>query len=306
MVTHDLTPPARRPAHPRARRPVLHEGAVEPVGSDGRVRLRRGRRGAGRRGARGRGIPDEVRLRRRSETGHADPSSTLAHRAHVRGRQRRARRPRRVARPHPQGLRGVDGTVRVGQDHVHRRCLASIAPAARSRKDAVGSLVEPAPHAEADRDGRGVPELRISPTLSAVGRRAAAAVQRPRSMRRVNGHGVADATGTRRPPDRTFELSAGQQQRVAVARRRSPSRRSSSPTSRSRRSTPRTPTDPGGAGTHRRRRGLSHPQPGGAAIREPRGAVPRRPIDAEERLTSSPPVSRRLSPARTSGVGPAV
>jgi hypothetical protein len=74
MVTHDLT--AARAADRRIRvrdGRVLHEGtAMEPVGGDGRVRLPDEAVAALGDGELEAEIaPDEVRLRRRSETGHA-------------------------------------------------------------------------------------------------------------------------------------------------------------------------------------------------------------------------------------------
>ena len=65
--------PARGPAHPRARRPDPPRRApVEPVGSDGRVQLPDEAVAAlGDAELEAEVTPDEVRLRRRSETGHA-------------------------------------------------------------------------------------------------------------------------------------------------------------------------------------------------------------------------------------------
>ena len=74
MVTHDLA--AARSADRRIRvrdGRVLHEGtAVEAVGADGRVRLPDNAVAAlGDGELEAEVVPDEVRLRRRSETGHA-------------------------------------------------------------------------------------------------------------------------------------------------------------------------------------------------------------------------------------------
>ena len=186
-----------------------------------------------------------------------------------------------------EGLRGADGTERLGEDDVPRRPRGS-RPTGRGRGAVEGpvdllDVRRGAPRPPAARGRRRLPELRIA--AGPVGRRerrAAVAGERRGSRGGAGARGGmaaparagdADAQPDVRAVGRAAAARGGRPRADPRAGDRGGRRADRRGRHRERRRDPRGALgrDPPG------RRGVGrHPQPGGAALREPRGAVPRR------------------------------